>query len=102
MNPFPQVDVHTLATLDQKIVIDVREPSETMHGVIDGALLIPLNTLQDALDQLPDDTDVYVVCRSGGRSAFATEMLVAAGKRATNVSGGMIAWQGAGLPIHVP
>jgi len=42
------------------------------------------------------------VCRSGNRSAYATEMLMAAGKtNVKNVVGGMIAWVQAGLPIDV-
>ena len=98
----PQIDVQSLAALGDALVIDVREPSETMHGVIEGARLIPLGTLQDALDTIPDDVDVYVVCRSGGRSAYATELLLASGKRAANVTGGMLAWHGAGLPIALP
>jgi rhodanese-related sulfurtransferase len=101
MNPIEQIDVHALAEREG-LVIDVREPSETMYGIVAGARLIPLGTLEDALDTIPDDADVYLICRSGARSALATEILLAAGKRAANVAGGMIAWQSAGLPIVLP
>jgi len=84
-----------------KIVIDVREPMETMHGTIEGARLVPLGELESVIGDLADDANVYLVCRSGNRSAYATEVLQAAGKTgAKNVVGGMIAWAQAGLPIE--
>jgi rhodanese-related sulfurtransferase len=98
------VTLHDALNADPNtIVIDVREPDETMFGTVPGAWLIPLGTLQDELDRVPDDATVYLICRSGGRSAYATDLLLSAGKRgATNVSGGMIAWQGSGLPVDLP
>jgi phage shock protein E len=100
--PIPEVSVEELtADADpNKIVIDVREPLETAEGTIEGARLVPLAELQDAIGDLADDANVYLVCRSGSRSAYATELLIAAGKRgAKNVAGGMMAWERAGLPI---
>jgi phage shock protein E len=86
-----------------KLVIDVREPMETMYGTIAGARCIPLGELEGALEEIADDANVYLLCRSGSRSAHATEMLVAAGKQgAKNISGGMIAWTNAGHPIEKP
>ena len=83
-----------------KIVIDVREPMETMYGAIEGARLVPLGEIDSVIDDLDDDANVYVVCRSGNRSAYATEVLTTAGKTGVkNVVGGMIAWAQAGLPI---
>lgn len=38
------------------------------------------------------DQPIYVICRSGNRSATATRMLLEAGYQATNVAGGMRAW----------
>ena len=43
--------------------------------------------------------DVYVICRSGGRSARATEWLNLNGFDAINVKGGMGAWLDAEKPI---
>jgi rhodanese-related sulfurtransferase len=44
---------------------------------------------------------VLVICHSGGRSARATQWLnEAAGFEATNLDGGIVAWQGAGLPVE--
>ena len=99
----PEATVEELVadTDPAKIVIDVREPMETMYGAIDGAMLVPLGEIASVIDQLEDDANVYVVCRSGNRSAYATEVLTAAGKTGVkNVVGGMIAWAQAGLPIE--
>ena len=43
---------------------------------------------------------LVVVCRSGSRSAWATEMLVRAGYEAWNLAGGLQAWDTAGLPLE--
>ncbi|MBL8044889.1 MAG: rhodanese-like domain-containing protein [Anaerolineales bacterium] len=63
---------------------------------------IPYNTITQNLEQLPADKDapIVVYCMSGGMSTSAAKELVAAGY--TNVwelSGGMWAWEAAGLPI---
>jgi len=73
-------------------LVDVREPSEHAQSHIDGALLIPLGTLQDNLDKLPADQPVVVHCKSGGRSARAVAMLKAEGFDAHNLVGGILAW----------
>ncbi|MBW6454395.1 MAG: rhodanese-like domain-containing protein [Trueperaceae bacterium] len=99
----PEATVEELVADDDpaKIVIDVREPMETMYGTIEGARLVPLGEIESVIDELDDDANVYLVCRSGNRSAYATEVLMAAGKTgAKNVVGGMIAWAQAGLPIE--
>ncbi len=98
----PEVTVHDLAADPDpnKLVIDVREPMETMHGTVEGARLVPLGEIDGVLDEIDDDANVYLICRSGGRSGMAAEVFLAAGKSdAKNVLGGMIAWTQAGLPV---
>ncbi len=80
-------------------VIDVRQAQEYADGHIQGATLIPLNELHNRLAELPKDRELVVVCRSGARSGIATHQLKAAGYQALNLSGGMIAWSRARLPI---
>ena len=83
-----------------KVVLDVREPVETAQGTVEGALCIPLGRLEEAIGQIEDDANLYVVCRSGSRSAYASEVLAAAGKRdVKNVAGGLLAWVSAGYPL---
>ncbi|MDN3482519.1 rhodanese-like domain-containing protein [Arthrobacter sp. APC 3897] len=80
-------------------ILDVREDYEWEAGHVDGALHIPLDSLPDRLDDLDPDTDLAVICRSGGRSARATAWLESHGYSAVNVTGGMGAWLEAGKPM---
>lgn len=80
-------------------ILDVREPEEWYVGHAPDAIHIPLGELHTRASEVPAQRDVYVVCRSGGRSAQATAFLNAEGYRATNVSGGMRAWAAADYPM---
>jgi adenylyltransferase/sulfurtransferase len=82
------------------VLVDVREAWEWEQQRIPGAVLIPLAELPQRIDEIPDDRDVYVHCRLGGRSAKAVEFLHEHGRpRAVNVVGGIEAWHEAGLPV---
>ena len=84
------------------LVLDVREPGEfdSVLGHIAGALLLPLGELGGKLDSLPRDRPVVAVCRSGARSARATQMLEQAGLRVANLAGGMLRWRAQGLAVE--
>jgi len=79
------------------LVLDVREDDEWDAGHIAGAVHIPLGQLVERVDELPEDRQLVVVCRSGARSARATAFLASSGLVAVNLAGGMHAWAGAGL-----
>jgi len=81
------------------LILDVRQPDEFRAGHIAGAKLIPLNELQRRMDDLPKDTEILCVCRSGSRSSIATNQLNNGGFKAINLRGGMMGWQMAGLPV---
>ena len=81
----------------EEILVDVREPFEFTEGHIEGAVNIPLSTIQSELSSLKNFKTVYVNCRSGGRSAQACTFLTSAGIHAVNVEGGIIAWNKSGL-----
>ena len=86
---------------ENAVIVDVREDEEVREVSVPGALHIPLAQLAMKGDGLPRDRDLLLLCRSGNRSALATEMLVRNGfERAANVSGGIIAWHQASLPIQ--
>jgi rhodanese-related sulfurtransferase len=51
------------------------------------------------MGELQGGNTVAFVCRSGARSARATRAAAKAGLDAVNVSGGVIAWTRAGLPL---
>jgi SulP family sulfate permease len=79
-------------------IIDVREPREFRQGHIPDAWLIPIPTLLDRLDQVPNDRPVVLVCRGGRRSERAAALLRQRGyENVRALKGGMIAWQGAKL-----
>jgi rhodanese-related sulfurtransferase len=80
-------------------LLDVREPHEFAEGHIAGAKLIPLGDLARRMGELPRDREIVCVCRSGNRSGTATRHLAAAGYTVANLSGGMISWTRAGLPM---
>jgi len=77
----------------QGLLIDVREPDEHAIASIEGAQLIPLQTLPERLQELPKDREILVHCKSGRRSAKAVELLLDHGfSRVKNVTGGIDAW----------
>lgn len=87
-------------TVDQlgadAVILDVREDYEWEAGHVDGAVHIPLDQLPARLEELDPDTDLNVICRTGGRSFRATTWLNENGYSAFNVVGGMGAWFEAG------
>jgi sulfur-carrier protein adenylyltransferase/sulfurtransferase len=84
-------------------IVDVREPDELVGelGHIGGVDPIPLGVLAARAATWNRDADIVLVCRSGGRSARAAEILVAAGfRRVMNLAGGMLAYRAVGLPVE--
>ncbi|MVA76926.1 rhodanese-like domain-containing protein [Auraticoccus sp. F435] len=96
------MDVPTV-TIDQipddAHLVDVREADEWAAGHAERAQHLPLTELTARLDELPADDEVYLICRSGGRSARAAAWLNQNGFSAVNVAGGMGEWQERGLPL---
>lgn len=83
-------------------LLDVRTPEEYAEGHIEDADLIPVERLRDRADELPEDTDtpIFVYCRTGSRSAQASEILVDLGyENVHNLEGGIVAWTAAGHPV---
>ena len=100
---FPQLNPAWVAAHLQDIaLLDVRSHEELQgtDGCISGSLNIPLPELADRLAELPHDRPVVVVCRSGSRSALATQLLIQAGHpQVANLRGGLIAWEEEGYPL---
>jgi adenylyltransferase/sulfurtransferase len=77
------------------VLIDVREPGEFEIVSIPGAVLIPKGEFLNgtALSQLPQDKQVVLHCKVGGRSAEVLAVVKGAGfSDAIHVGGGVIAW----------
>jgi rhodanese-related sulfurtransferase len=81
-------------------LVDVREPHEHAAGRIAGGRLIELGRLGEEAATIDRDRPVVFYCRSGGRSAMATEAFAQAGYEAHNMTGGLLAWDAAGLPLE--
>jgi len=84
----------------EAVLLDVRNIEEYDAGHAPMATLIPLAELPDRLEELPRDTLIVCVCRSGGRSKRAATFLLEQGFDVVNVEGGMLAWVGADLPFE--
>lgn len=75
------------------LILDVREPWEFDTCHIPGARLIPMQQIPARLHELPQETDVVVVCHHGARSMQVANYLAQAGRgRLFNLSGGVAAW----------
>jgi rhodanese-related sulfurtransferase len=93
------------ARLGEFLTVDVRGAHEFEGplGRVPGARLIPLPELEARAGELPRGKSLLLVCRSGARSARACQQLEALGYGpATNLTGGMIAWNRAGLTTERP
>ncbi len=80
-------------------LLDVREDDEWAAGHAPEAVHVRLSQLSVRSDEIPRDRDVYVICRSGARSAYAAQALAGAGWTTVNVADGMTGWAVAGRPM---
>lgn len=87
-------------TGENHILLDVRTPSEFASGYINGAINIPVQELQSRLSELPTDATVVVYCRSGNRSAQASQILSEANYSRIYDLGGTIQWTAAGYDLE--
>jgi hydroxyacylglutathione hydrolase len=85
---------------EDHLLIDVRTPEEYASGHIPGAINISIQTLPDHLSEIPQDETIVVYCRSGNRSAAATDILVDAGYAPVYDLGGIQDWVSAGYPVE--
>ena len=97
MSDFDTVTVNDVPA--DAAILDVREDYEWVAGHAEGAVHIPLDQLPGRLDDLDPDQDLYVICRTGGRSFRAAQWLVGQGYSAVNVAGGMDQGLESGKPL---
>ena len=90
-----------LINREDALVVDVRDPGEYGAGHILGAKNVPLSRLGDAEVAKRKDRPVIVYCDGGERSSKAIAALKKQGfARVVNLTGGLRAWQQAGLPVE--
>lgn len=85
------------------VLLDVRTDSEHWAERIAETPLIPVQSLENRLDELKDyrDKTIIVYCRSGNRSGTATRILRQHGYRAFNMQGGIIQWKYERFPTTI-
>ena len=90
--------VEAMEQSDQAVIIDVRTPYEIEQGYIPGALHINIQDAGSFMQRIADldkDSDYFVYCRAGSRSAQACMIMESQGFRSTyNLAGGFDRWQG--------
>jgi len=96
----PQRVAELIAGNEDIQLIDVRQPEEHDAGRIAGDRLVVLSDLAGAVDSIDRERPVVFYCRSGARSAMATEAFRGAGFDAHNMAGGLLDWHAAGLPLE--
>lgn len=95
-------DVPSVAVADlpaDAVLLDVREADEWAAGRAPDARHLPMSELTARIGEVPAEDPLYVVCRSGGRSARVVAYLAGQGYPAVNVEGGMQVWAGHGRPL---
>jgi adenylyltransferase/sulfurtransferase len=74
-------------------LIDVRDPREFAVRHLEGAVNIPVGDLPQRLADLPRDTPIVFLCRSGARSVAACRIAQGAGvDSVSDLRGGLLAW----------
>jgi rhodanese-related sulfurtransferase len=88
-------EVEELLNEGKKVdIIDVREVDEVAAGKIPGAVNIPLGLVEFRMHELDKSKEYIMVCRSGGRSGRASQLLESHGYKVINMEGGMLSWEG--------
>ena len=85
---------------DEIQLVDVREPYEHDAGHIGGDRHVEVIRLSEEAGSIDKNRPVVFYCRSGARSAMATQVFRASGYDARNMAGGLLAWDRSGLPIE--
>jgi rhodanese-related sulfurtransferase len=86
----------------QLVLLDVREEFEFRWAKIAGSMLIPLNQIEERINELDKQQEIVVICHHGIRSQHAADFLDYCGfANIANLQGGIDAWSCQCDP-HVP
>jgi sulfur-carrier protein adenylyltransferase/sulfurtransferase len=85
------------SSVDDFLLLDVRNPNEAEIGVIPGSVLVSLSEIESGegiaqVGELLNGKRLIAHCKSGMRSAKALGLLKEVGIEGTNVKGGILAW----------
>jgi len=97
----PMTELLKHARSKQVVILDTRPASEYVAGHIPGAISVPVDELQQRLQQLTKGKEYVAYCR-GPYCVYAdraVELLRAHGRRARRLLDGFPEWRAAGLPV---
>lgn len=87
--------------MQNRRIIDVRQPGEFAAGYIEGSELVPLSQLSRACEEWDRKKPITLICRSGHRAQVAHRQLRAQGFADVVVlEGGIQRWRAAGKPLQ--
>ncbi|MCK5402656.1 rhodanese-like domain-containing protein, partial [Candidatus Bathyarchaeota archaeon] len=82
-------------------ILDVRRQDEYDSGHIERAIIIPVDELEDRLDELSKNDELLVYCRTGNRSSSAVNILQSNGfTMIFHMKDGITGWIQAGYPTY--
>jgi len=78
---------------EEDFLVDIRTEAEYAQGSIGDAVLIPLDSIRDRLEEFPKDKRIVLFCRAGLRGYIGCRILVQHGfSEVYNLSGGYLTW----------
>ena len=87
-----KLSCHEFATMfkvgdqNNKVLLDVRDPSECDSGMLQGSINIPVAELDSRLSEISKDKEIYIYCKSGSRAEKAEMFLSYKGFKETRVA----------------
>jgi rhodanese-related sulfurtransferase len=86
---------------EKAVIVDLRDAKEFREGHISGSRNIPLSNLKSHLDELREISQpIVMVCKMGQTSGSAVQQV--GGDNLYRLEGGILGWQGQGLPLVKP
>ena len=96
------VEATRLINREGAVVVDLRPSEEFSTGHITGSLNVSAEKLEQQLNSIKHSKEapLILVCKTGNNSKVVGGSLLRAGYSNVNlISGGMMTWQGSGLPL---
>ena len=102
---FKEIDSKQLESLlytDKRLfLLDIRSDAEIMGGMLPNSRHLPMHLIPIKLNELPEDRDVVLYCRTGARSYHACTYLIQQGfNNVINLKGGILDWARNGFEIE--
>ncbi len=88
------------APTEELLLLDVRTPEETVHGMLPGATAVPMHLVPLQAENWRGREKIVVYCRTGAHSAQVCAFLQQQGiAQVYNLRGGIVDWHRQGCPV---